>query len=179
MAAGATIHTFTVQLADLDRGVYADPVLRVARHPSETDTYMLTRVLAYCLEYENGIDFTAGISATDEPAILVKDPTGSVLAWIEIGAPDAKRLHTGSKLAERTAVYTFRDPAKLVAGWAGKPMHRGADIPVHSFDPGFVERAAAAIERRNELTVSVTEGHVYLELNGASFDSPIHTVSAA
>ena len=60
MAIGSTIHTFAVQLADVDRGVYEDLTLRVARHPSETDLYMVTRVLAYCLEYEDGIEFGGG-----------------------------------------------------------------------------------------------------------------------
>ena len=62
MALGATMYTFTVQLADVDRGVYDDFSLRVARHPSETDAYMVTRLLAYCLEYEEGIAFSEGIS---------------------------------------------------------------------------------------------------------------------
>ena len=74
MASSAVIHTFAVQLADIDRGVYEDLALRVARHPSETDAFMMTRVLAYCLEFEEGIAFSEGISSTDEPAVLVRDP---------------------------------------------------------------------------------------------------------
>jgi uncharacterized protein YaeQ len=115
MATGATIHTFDVQLADVDRGVYDELGLRVARHPSETDAYMVTRVLAYCLEFEEGIAFSEGLSSTEEPAVVVRDLTGALLAWIEVGAPDAARLHHGSKLAERVAVYTHRDPAKVAA----------------------------------------------------------------
>ena len=106
MAIGSTMHTFEVQLADMDRGVYDDFSLRAARHPSETDAYMLTRVLAYGLEFAEGIAFGGGISQTDEPAVLVRDLTGQITAWIEIGAPDAERLHYGSRLAERTVVYT-------------------------------------------------------------------------
>lgn len=178
MAAGATIYTFTIQLADLDRGVYEELALRVARHPSETDAYMLTRVLAYCLEYEEGIGFSEGISKVDEPAILVKDLTGRVTAWIEVGAPDAGRLHFGSKLADRAAVYTHRDPAKVIAAWTGKPLHRAEDIPVHSFDRGFVDEAVGSLERRNEMTVSVTERHLYLDLNGTALSTAIRTDAA-
>lgn len=179
MAAGATIHTFTVTLADVDRGVYEDLPLRVARHPSETDVYMLTRVLAYALEYEEGIAFTEGISSTDEPAIVVRDATGALTAWIEVGAPDAARLHEGSMKAGRVAVYTHRDPGKLVAAWEGKRIHRGSEIPVYSFDRGFVEAASAIIERRTTMSLSVTERHLYLELNGQTFSSDIHSVPAA
>ncbi|MDX2376745.1 YaeQ family protein [Microbacterium sp. LRZ72] len=178
MAAGATIHTFTGHLADVDRGVYDEIALRVARHPSETDAFMLTRVLAYCLEFEEGIAFSEGISAIDEPAVLVRDLTGRLTAWIEVGAPDAARLHYGSKLADRTAVYTHRDPAKVVAAWTGKTIHRAETIRVRSFDRGFVDAAAAALERRNTITVSVTEGHLYLDLNGVTLSSSIHERSA-
>ena len=174
MALGATIHTFAVQLADVDRGVYEELALRVARHPSETESYMMTRVLAYCLEYEEGIVFSEGISSTDEPAVLVRDLTGALIAWIEVGAPDADRLHHGSKLAERTVVYTHRDPTKVMAPWAGKRIHRSDAIVLHRFDPGFIDAAVTAVERRNTMTVSITEGELYLDLNGTSMSTTIH-----
>jgi len=177
MAVGALIHTFTVQLADMDRGGYEQLVLRVARHPSETDAYMITRVLAYLLEYEEGIAFSEGISSTDEPAVVVRDLTGQLTAWIEIGAPDAARLHHGSKLAGRVAVYTHRDPAKVLAPWEGKTIHRADQITLRSFDPGFVDAAVAAIGRRNEVTLTVTEGQLYLDVNGVNLGSSIREVS--
>ncbi|MBB2975268.1 uncharacterized protein YaeQ [Microbacterium endophyticum] len=174
MAIGATIHTFTVQLADVDRGVYDELTLRVARHPSETDAYMMTRVLAYCLELEEGIGFSEGVSSTEEPAVLVRDLTGALKVWIEVGAPDAARLHYGSKLADRTVVYTHRDPAKVAAPWAGKRIHDAGAITLRSFDVGFIDAAAALLERRNTMTLSITEAQLYLELNGATLSSGIH-----
>ncbi|WP_193307735.1 YaeQ family protein, partial [Mycobacterium tuberculosis] len=69
MAIGSTVHTFEMQLADTDRGVYEDVALRAARHPSETDAYMLTRVLAYGLEFAEGIAFGGSVSDTEEPAV--------------------------------------------------------------------------------------------------------------
>lgn len=174
MAIGATIHTFEIQLADVDRGVYDELSLRVARHPSETDRFMVTRLLAYCLEYGEGIAFSAGVSSTDEPAVLVRDLTGAITAWIEVGAPDAERLHSGSKLAERTAVYTHRDADKLLAAWSGKTIHEAERIVVRSFDPGFVDGIVSTLARRNSLTVSLTDGQLYVDSNGASFASALH-----
>lgn len=174
MAIGATVLTFDVQLADVDRGVYEELNLRVARHPSETDAFMFTRVLAYCLEYSEGIAFSDGIAATDEPAVSVRDLTGALIAWIEVGAPDAGRLHTGSLRADRVAVYTHRDARKVAAAWEGKKIHRAAEIPLHSFDPGFIETVAGGVGRRNELSVSVTERHLYVQLNGTPAESDIH-----
>ncbi|WP_435590728.1 YaeQ family protein [Nocardia sp. bgisy118] len=174
MALSATLHTFTVHLADVDRGVYQELELRVARHPSETAEFMLTRLLAYCLEYEEGITFSdGGVSSTDEPAVLVRDLTGRLTAWIEVGAPDAERLHRGSKLAERVAVYTHRDPAKVLAQLTGKRIHRADAIPVYSFDRAFIDSAVAAVERRNTVTLSVTERLLYLDLNGTILSTPV------
>lgn len=150
--------------------------MRVAQHPSETDAYMVTRVLAYCLELEEGIAFSAGgVSTGEEPAILVKDLTGLITAWIEVGAPDAQRLHLGSKRADRAAVYTHRDPAKLLATWRGKTIHRSQDIVVRSFDSKFIDAAALALTRRNTMSLSVTEGQIYLELNGTNLETQIST----
>lgn len=177
MAAGATVHTWTISLSDMGRGVYEELDLRVARHPSETEDYLLTRVLAYCLEYVEGIDFTAGISSVDEPAVLVKDLTGAVRTWIEVGSPDASRLHFGSKLADRTVVYTHRDPLRVLGTWTGKQIHRAEAIELRSFDVGFVPAAAAVLERRNTMTLTVTEGQLYLDLNGTSLTSELHAVA--
>ena len=125
MAEAATIYNFSIDLADMDRGVYETLELRVARHPSETAEYMLVRVLAYCLEYQEGISLTEGVSSGDEPALLVRDLTGRVIAWIEVGMPDAARLHRGSKHAGRVAVYTHRDTRQSLA------LSHGRLVPAH------------------------------------------------
>lgn len=174
MALSATLHNFAVQLADVDRDVYQDLELRIARHPSENDEFMLTRLLAYCLEYEEGITFSdGGVSSTDEPAVLVRDLTGRITAWIEVGAPDADRVHRGSKLAERTAIYTYRDPAKVLAQFTGKKIHRAESISLYSFDREFIDAAVAAIGRRNTVTLSITERSLYLDINGTNLSTSI------
>jgi uncharacterized protein YaeQ len=173
VAAGAVVYTFSVQLADVERAVYEELSLRVARHPSETDAYMVTRLLAYCLEYQEGIAFSEGISSTEEPAVLVRDRTGRLTAWIEVGAPDAARLHYGSKLADRTTVYTHRDPEKVMAAWAGKRIHQQDQITLQSFDPGFIDDVVASLERRNSITVSVVDGQLYLDVNGTTLSSAV------
>src|SRR6188474_3596560 len=120
MALSATLYNFETELADIDRGVYRSLALRMARHPSETSEFMLTRLLAYCLEYTEGIEFTEGVSAGDDPAVLVRDMTGRITAWIEVGMPDASRLHRGSKRADRVAVYTHRDVRQLIGNLEGQ-----------------------------------------------------------
>ncbi len=124
MALGATMYVFEVRLADADRGVYETLTLRVARHPSETAEYLVTRLFAYCLEYAEGIAFSKGLSDPDEPAISVRDLTGVLQTWIDIGAPDAARLHKAAKAAPNVAVYVHRDPDQLLARLAGERIHR-------------------------------------------------------
>ena len=173
MAQTATVYNLNIHLADIDRGVYESLNLRVARHPSETIEYMLLRVLAYCLEYGAGIALTEGVTADDEPAVLVRDLTGRVTAWIEVGMPGVERLHRGHKLAGRAAVYTNRDVRKLMAQLEASKVHRAADIPIYAVQPSFVDRLAGLIERRSELALSVTERELYVEIGGQTFSTTI------
>ena len=173
MAQTATLYQFDIQLSDVDRGCYETLDLRVARHPSESAEYMVTRVLAYCLEYTEGIAFTDGVSASDEPAVLVRDLTGRIVTWIEVGLPSAERLHRGARLAERVAVYTHRDLRQLVAQLEGQRIHRAAEIAIVAFDRAAIEAGAAAIERRSALTLSVMDQQLYLELGALSLSMPI------
>lgn len=174
MAQTATVFALQLQLADMDRAVYAERELRVARQPSETAEFMLVRLLAYALEYTEGIALTEGVAAVDEPAVWVRDLTGRITAWIEVGAPDAERVHRGSKLAERCAVYTHRDPRPLLALYAERRIHRAAEVPVIAFDRGFLTDAAARITRRSRLAVTVTERQLYLDIDGQSLASALH-----
>jgi uncharacterized protein YaeQ len=164
MALSATIYVFTVRLADADRGVYETLSLRVARHPSETAEYLLTRVLAYCLEYTEGIAFSKGLSDPDEPAIAVRDLTGALNTWIDIGAPEAARLHKASKAAGRVAVYAHRDVDALLARLQGERIHRAEALEIHAMDRELLAALAARLERRMEFDLSVSERHLYLSL---------------
>jgi uncharacterized protein YaeQ len=173
VALTATLYNFDTELADIDRGVYQTLPLRLARHPSETPEFMLTRFLAYCLEYAEGIEFTDGVSAGDDPAVLVRDMTGRITAWIEVGMPDAARLHRASKLAGRVAVYTHRSVPKVLEGLNGKQVHHAADIPVFEFGKGFVEQVAAVLQRRDKVSVSITERQLYLDISGRTFNTSV------
>lgn len=177
MALTATVYNFSVQLADIDRGVYENLEFKLARHPSETAEFMLARAIAYCLEHGEGIAFTEGIANGDEPAVIVRDLTGRVTGWIEVGWPDAERLHRGSKLAGRAAVYTHRDPKPWLAQLMGKKIHNAAAIPVYALESKFMQEAAAALERRSTLSLSRTEGQLYLDVNGRSFASTLDTLA--
>jgi uncharacterized protein YaeQ len=176
MALTATIYRVSVELAHIDRGVYETLDLRLARHPSETLDYMATRLLAYCLEYTEGIALSdGGISSDEEPPVLVRDLTGRMTAWIDVGLPSAPRLHRGHKLAGRAAVYTHRGIAQVLGELNGHGIHRAADIPVIELDRAFVTALAASLDRRSTISLSVTEGHIYVEVAGTHLESQLVT----
>jgi uncharacterized protein YaeQ len=164
MALGATIYAFNIELADSDRGVYQPLQLRVARHPSESEEYFLTRVIAYCLEYTEGIDFSNGLFEPDEPAIAVRDLTGVLRAWIDVGAPDAARLHRAGKAAPRVAVYTHKDAVQLAARLGLARIHRVEALELYALDRVWLAAFAAKLARRMEFSLTIAEHHVYLSL---------------
>jgi uncharacterized protein YaeQ len=164
MALGATIYNFDVELADTDRQVYESLALRVARHPSESAEYLVTRLLAYLLEHAEGIEFSRGVSDPDEPAIAVRDLTGRILTWIDIGTPDAARLHKASKSAGRVAVYTHKDPAQFQNQLARERIHNADALELYAVDRGLVAALAARLERRMEFSLSVTDHELYLSI---------------
>jgi uncharacterized protein YaeQ len=165
MALGATVYTLDIDLADSDRGVYESLALRVARHPSESDDYLVARVLAYCLEYTEGIAFSrGGLSEADEPPIAVRDLTGRLQAWIDIGSPDAARLHKAAKLAPRVAVYMHRDPAQFLRLLAGERIPRAEALELYAFDRPMIAAVAARLERRMAFALSINERELYLSI---------------
>jgi uncharacterized protein YaeQ len=177
VALNATIYTFGIQLADVDRSVYETLSLRVACHPSETSEYLWTRVIAYCLEFAEGIAFSKGLAEPDEPAIVVRDLTGRITAWIEIGFPDAARLHRASKAAPRVAVYTHKDPEQLRRQYAGERIHRAEDVELHAVDRTLLAELVARLERRMTLELSVTERHLYFTLGGETLSGVVERYS--
>ncbi|MBP7693804.1 MAG: YaeQ family protein [Anaerolineales bacterium] len=173
MALGATIYNFNIALADMDRGVYETLDLRVALHPSEAAEHMLTRVLAYCLEYQDGIAFSKGLADADQPALWVHDRTGQLKVWIDIGAPTAERLHRANKLAERVVVYTHKDIAILKHNLGRAPIHQAAQIPLYVLDRRFIADFEARLERRLTCALAVTERQLYLDVGGHSLQTTV------
>jgi len=170
MALSATIYNLEVQLADTDRGVYETLAFKVAQQPSESDEHMMARVLAYCLEYTEGIAFSKGIAEPDEPALFVRDLTGALRVWIDIGSPDAARLHKASKAAPRVVVYTHKDPSQLVRALDGERIHRSDELELYALDRVLVDALVAHRERRTSFDLTVTERHLYVSLNGETLE---------
>jgi uncharacterized protein YaeQ len=180
MALSATVYRFQIELSDVDRGVYDALDLRVARHPSESIHYLLTRVIAYALLFEDGIAFCRGLSTTDEPALWVKDLQGNLRAWVEVGTPSADRLHKASKACPRVVVFTQHDPRLLIREAETRAIHRAEAIEVYALDSTFLDQLAAMTDRNARWTLLRNEGLVYVTAGEQTVSTTItrHTLAA-
>jgi uncharacterized protein YaeQ len=173
MALTATIHNFDIELADVDRGVYEALAFKVARQPSESEEYLMSRVLAYCLEYAEGIVFSRGIAEPEMPAIAVRDLRGALQLWVDVGAPDAARLHKASKAAPRVAVYTHREPRHVLQALTGERIHRAAELELYAIDRELIAGLVERLDRRNTWALSVTERHLYVAVGGETVEGDV------
>jgi len=165
MALSATVYNFEIKLSGADRSVYQALALRVAKHPSETDEYLMTRVLAYCLEYAEGLSFSkGGLSDPDAPALAVHDLTGALMRWIEIGVPEPARLHRASKASPQVAVYSHKDVSLPLARMAAEKIHRADEIEINTFDRELIASLCSKLTRRMTFDLVVTEGQLYISV---------------
>jgi uncharacterized protein YaeQ len=182
VALSATVYNFEINLSDSDRNVYQALAFRVAKHPSETDEYLMTRVLAYCLEYGEGLSFSkGGLSEPDAPALAVHDLTGALVRWIEIGIPEPARLHRASKASPQVAVYSHKDVSLPLARLAAEKIHRADQIQINTFDRELIAALCAKLTRRMTFDLVVTDGQLYISVGGETISGVIarHTIGKA
>ena len=167
MALKAIIHKATLQIADMDRNVYLDHAVTIARHPSETDERMMMRLLAMALnlpaDADHGtLEFAKDLWDPDEPALWQRDLTGQIVHWIEVGQPDDKRLMKASGRAERVSVLSYS--ASTPIWWSGiaTRITRAANIAVWQVDAAHSQELAAFAQRGMQLQLSVQDGTAWV-----------------
>jgi uncharacterized protein YaeQ len=181
VALQATVYRLQIELSDVDRGVYEALDLRLARHPSESMPYLLTRALAYALLYEEGIAFSkGGLSSSDEPPLTIRDLQGNLRAWIEIGTPSADRLHKASKASPRVVVFTQHDPRLLIKEAATRAIHKVDQIEVYALDAAFLGELEAMTDRNARWTLLRNDGQLYVTAGDKSAASAVtrHALTA-
>lgn len=177
MALNSTIIRFQIKLSDIDREIYETLELRVAQHPSESEIFLLTRVIAYALNIQEGIEFTPGISSPDDAAIYVKDLMGQIQTWIDVGNPSAKRLHKASKAAKKVKIYTYRDPQILLDEMKDQEIHNRKQIEIFALSPKFLNELASTLDRDNAWEFLQTQGELSITANDHSVQGEIVPLS--
>ncbi len=169
MAPPVNLYRFKIQLSDVTRGVYEELDFRLAQHPSETPAFLLSRMFAYVLNVQPGLEFsTKGLAEPDEPCLSMKSDRGGLALWIEIGSPSARRLHKAAKASAKLLVYTYKNPAALVKEIEAEGVHNAQKLELYSFAPGFLDQLEALLEKDNEWSVMHDEGSLTVNIGDES-----------
>ena len=167
MALKATIYKAQLQLTDMDRNVYADHQVIIARHPSETDERMMIRLLAFALnvpadDTRGKLDFAKDLWDVDEPALWHKDYTEQIVQWIDVGQPDDKRLMRAAGRAARVTTYSFSSSTPVWWKSIQTKLTRAANLMVWQIEAAESQALAKLAERSMQLQVSVQDGSVWM-----------------
>ena len=164
MALRATIYKADLHIADNDRGYYGSHTVTVARHPSETDERMMVRLLAYALftKADGALEFTRGLSATEEPDLWRKDLTGAIVQWVEIGLPDERRILKACGKSDEVIVIAYGRNAPLWWQGIGNKLERTDKLSVYSLDAEETMALAAMAARKMTLNVNVQDTEAWI-----------------
>jgi uncharacterized protein YaeQ len=165
-----TIYKTQVELADSDRNHFESLSLTLARHPSETLERMTTRLLAFCLNAGRSLEFTRGLSTTDEPDLWQHSDSGEIDHWIEVGQPEEPRLRKACGRAKRVSVYAFGSSSDTWWKLNGQAISALPRLAVWQLPWNQVQDAAALLDRTVQLNVSIVGGVIYVD-NGADSTS--------
>jgi len=168
MALKATIYKADLQIADMDRHVYGDHALTIARHPSETDERMMARVLAYALYAQDGIAFTRGLFDVDEPDVWVKNLVGEITLWIDLGQPDEARIRRACSRAEQVVVLCYGSSCEVWWKQIAGKLTRFAHLTVLQLPADTSQALAALAERGMRLQCMVQDSEIWLNTDTES-----------
>ena len=167
MALKATIYKAQINLADMDRNVYVDTALTIARHPSETDERMMIRVLALALGWpsntnEGTLELAKDMWDIDEPALWHKNYSDEILHWVEVGQPDDKRLMKASGRARQVSVWAFQNSTPI--WWDGmvNKVSRASNMTVWMIPTEESQALAKLAQRSMQLQFTVQDGTVWV-----------------
>ncbi|ABE45377.1 YaeQ family protein [Polaromonas sp. JS666] len=175
MALKATIYKAQLQITDMDRGVYADHGVIIARHPSEADERMMIRLLAFALnvpadDKQGKLEFAKDLWDVDEPALWHKDYTDAVQHWIDVGQPDDKRLMRAAGRAERVSVYSFSSSTPVWWKNIETKLTRAANLVVWQIEAAQSQALARLAERSMQLQVTIQDGTLWMSTDAGSVE---------
>lgn len=166
MALKATIYKATLEISDLERQYYRSHALTVALHPSETETRMLLRLLAFALFADEGLKFTRGLSTVEEPDLWQWSLSGELEMWIELGLPDPRRLRQACGKARQVVVVAWG--GRAAETWWEKnreELARLKNLTVVNLLLQNQEELTGLVARNMELQLTINDGQLWLTSN--------------
>lgn len=161
MALKPTIYKFRISLSDLNRDYYDTLNLTVAQHPSETVERMMVRVLAFCLNAQEHLVFTKGLSEIDEPDIWVRSLDDQTLLWVDVGEPAADRIKKNCRLSQEVKIYCFNSKADVWWSQIENKINQ-LSASIYKFDWENIQALAAMVKRTMDVSVSITGNSIYV-----------------
>jgi len=156
-----TIYKIKISLSDLNRNYYDTLSLTIAQHPSETIERMMVRMLAYCINVQEHLVFTKGLSSVEEADIWARSYDDQILLWIDVGEPGVDRVKKVCRLANEVKIYCFNSKADT---WWKQSQEKIQQMKasVHKFDWQNIQTLAALVERTMDISISITGDTAYV-----------------
>ncbi|MDH3903532.1 MAG: YaeQ family protein [Xanthomonadales bacterium] len=161
MASNSKICKLTISLSDIDRNHYDTLNLTVAQHPSETIERMMVRVLVFCINAQERLEFTKGLSAVDEPDIWARSLDDQLMLWVDVGEPSIDRIKKASRIAKETKVYSFNRKSK--PWWdTGREKFTQLNASFYRFEWESIQALARLQQRTMQLSVTISADSAYI-----------------
>ncbi|GAA0693138.1 YaeQ family protein [Marinobacterium maritimum] len=164
MAQNATVHKVHLQLADMDRHHYADYSHTLAQHPSETEERLMMRLLAFMLKADEQLEFTRGLCADDEPDLWLKNYSGEIESWIDVGLPSDKRIRKACNRAQHVLVLAYGSDQAVTPWWEGikGQLHRFDNLQVLRVPMEQSQQLADWVQRGMHLQCTIEDGQLWV-----------------
>jgi uncharacterized protein YaeQ len=161
----------------VDRSVYEALDFRLALHPSESLSFLLTRMLAYALNIEPGLEFSPkGLGEPEDPCLSSEDPRGGKKLWIEVGNPSARRLHKAAKASKAVKVYTYKNPEPMIREIQAEKVHQGGGIEIFALAPDFLAELEALLDRDNAWSLLRDQGSLLITVGDQTIQGDLRRV---
>lgn len=163
MALKATIYKATVNVADMDRNVFLDSTLTLARHPSETEERLMLRLLAWLVNAHERLTFTRGLSAEDEPEIWLLNDHNGIEVWVELGLPEERRVKRACNRSASVVLYTYNGRAAQI--WWHQNQSKLAqqdNLTVRFLDDEQLKALTQLASRSMTLQATIQDGTIWL-----------------
>lgn len=161
MALKPTIYKFKIALTDLNRNHYDTLNLTVAQHPSETLERMMVRMLAFCLNAQESLMLTKGLSTAEEPDLWAHTPDGQIALWIDIGEPAPDRIKKATRIAQMVKVYSFNSKSNV--WWMQEQTKLNSlTASIVQFPWPDIQALAKLVQRTMDFSVTITEESAFV-----------------
>ncbi len=177
MALKATIFKADISISDMDRNYYNDHNLTIARHPSENDSRMMLRLIAFIANAHEHLQFTKGLSDDDEPDLWQKNYSNETEVWIELGQPSEQRIKKGCNQSQQMLIYSYADNSFEV-WWKkeGSKLQLRKNLSVFTLSEELATTLANSVQRAMQIQVTVQDGQMWLTIESAGITNSVEVV---